>query len=814
MTTTKSFSENRFGAFYKKSLRAQMPFAIALVILLILLIPVSYFTQTVGRYSQYAFTPDEFLTWIKAEFDGGVFTHYGFLIITMVFIGIFALASALVSNSYMHSKSQVDLYHSLPVTRKNMLTANLLAAFTAHMVPFGVIYLFTMVCQLIGFGKYGCFGPSYFQSVIVDLLTTSLYFLVVYVFTTFICVQVGTVLDALMITGVIGFMLMFLYAVCGAWWASSTFGAVFDDSNVAKMLLLSPFSFVYYRFAGGIYRNNSHVSDISAVMQSSALWVVIGGILLVATVVLYDRRKSEIAGLAQSQGVLQTIVKCFAALCGAILMLAIFWDASLTGQMVGMLLGAVVIGIIAELIFSRGARYVKKNIKWMLSGGVLACLLLLGINNDVIGYVHNVPKVEEVASARVRYKGRFTDLVADGHDYYNSYSDTRGDLNRSLTDPDSIAVLVGMHQKAVDNIPPEDWEERWADGTDQYLHPYINLSYELKNGKTVTRRYGEMYAEAYALLAELEDKDDFISGVHPVFLLDNLPGISQVDVIGRVGVTDPYQIGVPQNLNLNQDSMRRLLDAVQQDLRGETLAEIMEPTVPAVGYLVFNYKGYSALRDRYGNEGAERIWDAGGNEQTVVLITPEYTNTMAFLRQFGVLGKLEEVPVPDKLYIADLGNTGIPEANRVVTVPCRFERNTYADEVYSYLQSGSWDWVKEGSVRMFEITDSREIEAIDAVSINQGYMDNEMLYNTMAVIAEKDGVVCGHKFVRVDDLPLSRKEKVTAYLEELRVRRIDNVYGDGARYTELPGAVPEGTETAAESVPAEDGAESVREDIP
>lgn len=619
MTTTKSFSErSRFWAIYRSALKRQIPFAIITGILFCVLIPLIYWVNFRSHIEAGYTVYEEIVRYytVREAFRYGIYMADGHSAVILFLLILLTIIIALVQNAYMHSKKTVDLYHSLPIRRPSLMGAGMLSSLTAILAPFFVVYLITFLTQVVPYGRYISSMSAYFGYMGSDWIHILLAVAVTYLFTTFVAVNVGTVFDNLVLTFVLGFTPLGVYAVCIAVWGALTYGA---DPGFEIALLLSPFTFAFQRYLG---------SEPGTGIPAPAyliIWLAIGCVLFFAAVACYNRRKSELAEMPQPAGVFQTIAKCLVAFCGGALFLAIFFNFGPAGWIVAILAGSLVIGLIAELILSRGVRSVKKNLKWLLGAGVLCCLVALVSHYDLLGYTARVPEPDAVESVALSYRGRFeqlsdTDLFQLYKEGYPGYGTVR------LTRPESIAVVTGTHRAAVENRPPHPG--RYGYEGDEYTYEWLALDYKLKNGKTMKRVLNLIDADAYLQLVNLEDQEDFIRENHTLFY-EAPEGEADAYTVQNLTLYGAYgQDGTPYRLP--DGDTERLLNAMRQDMLSEPLEEIKDPSAPAAGYVQINYR-YRDERDP--NSG----YSFGAS---TVVVGAHYANTIAALRDLGLLEEM------------------------------------------------------------------------------------------------------------------------------------------------------------------------------
>lgn len=740
MTTTTSSSKNtRFLSVYRAAVKGQLAFAIVAAILYALLIPLIYFVSM--HYQSHTIQGLTDHVEIAAYYASqnmlcsGIYlaeAQSGFVMASIIFL---SFVLALVQNAYLHSKKNTDFYHSLPVRRTCLLGANFLATMTTVLVPFFAVYLLTMLMQLIQYGRYMPSFTQYFAFIGVDLLCCVLAAAVIYLFVTFIAVNVGTVFDAFAISGVVGILPLSIYLIGYAVWESMVYGS---SLSIDYALLLSPFTFAFQRFVNHPYPTQGiQTTGYALTTLHMGVWLVIGAVLFFAAAACYKRRKSEIAEQTQPSGVLQIVVKCFGAFCGGALFFAIFAGGGIVAWILSILAGSVLIGIIAELILSRGFRSLRKNIKWLLLAGVLCIVMVIGAHVDLTGYAARVPAPESVQSVDISYRGRLSQLSPDTQSWwYGSYSYSPPETHpTTLTDPESIAILTQAHRQAVENQPPKNYED-YEQMTADYPYIWMELTYRLKNGQTMQRSYYRMAEEATLTLTNLENKRDFITSGHALFRLGEpdggrVRGVQMYNALGR-------QTAAPSLSAVDND---RLIDAIRQDLLAEPLEEILDPSAPALGYLMLSYD--------YGKNDAEANFygESGGTSICYILVGESYTNTIAVLGELNLLQNFESAAEVDGIALEPMSNTGVS---------------------YVLLPDGSYDYsyTDSSALENYQITsqNAAEITAVRAAGRNQmlgRHVDQTDTAYTDVVVVNyfSSGVNVGRQLVRLSALPEDLRER-------------------------------------------------------
>jgi len=810
MITTKLFSKNRASGMFGAALRGQLGFMIFAFIFLFITIVVPFMVSAPDHRNFIAVRslvlPDNsqaIANFYQTAFSGGIYLGgAGHAITVAVILSILAFACALSSSRYMHSMKMTDLYHSLPIRREKLLLTNLAASMIAVIGPLLVLTIVTMLGILITYGGYGWVGPWFFGVIAADFLTILIAVFVMYAFTTLIAVQVGTTFDALALTCMLGFLPTTVYLIGGAVWQSAIYGAVFDGG---LFLRLSPFLFFFERIA---FRNPltfaiSPWGGYGLIVAIFIVWALIGVVFFAGAILLYKRRKSELAGTTQPQGRLQMIAKFFAAFCGGAIFLAIFNHNTLFGRIIAIALATVAFGLIAELILSRGIRSIPRNAKWLAIAGAVCSLLYLGIAIDVLGHSTRVPDTARIASVSISYRGRFADEDSPGRFYPELWRNFQGSI--PLTSPESIAIVREVHQNTVDDFV-ENGGRIFNNSSMRWGGNHLAVQYQLTNGRTFIRRYHSVSDESLRMLASLEDKDDFIAANSPLFFMEEhisrspRPihiGVEVAPVTGGIsGTTTLLTTNAPEEVQI-------LISAMQEDMLRETLDEIKNPVMPVLGYirlvyldplgsgrgvrvthnmaLDFDLSVVAALPD-YRNPAAE-TWAAV--LETLIPITQGYTNTLAALRSLGLIELLQ----PDyqrvfEIRMTDFMDSNVTNAAMVIGLtPQRGWHRSFDWRIRDRLESRRWDYDNDSSADgVFILTDPDDIAHVIGRGHSTLMSDKNNARRTLLMqFYGEYGEFLASQFILVSDLPESIRVEAAAHLE-LRERQ----FSEAAFYSQQP----------------------------
>ena len=226
---------------------------------------------------------------------------------------------------------------------------------------------------------------------------------------------------------------------------------------------------------------------LSASAWKSLLVYGIGAlVLLVAGALLYRIRRSEASGDTLSFRPLRPVVRWAVGLLGGLgLGLVLTGMLNCTYNTPALLACIVTLGLAcmigAQMLIARTPRVFGKLWPELLALCIALVALCLCIRADVFGFERRIPQTDQVESVEVYHRG-----------IYGSAA--------KITDPEEIDAIVQAHRylagcAAKDNLD-SDW--RWRNS--------ISITYHLKNGGTLSRKYQLRNEDLTAVRAMLESE--------------------------------------------------------------------------------------------------------------------------------------------------------------------------------------------------------------------------------------------------------------------------------------------------------------------
>lgn len=584
-----------------------------------------------------------------------------------------AVVIAMQIMGYNFSRRSVDVYYSLPFTRRQMILSHLIAGTLAISVPIVINLVIAaglalMINPAVGLGWLAkdfllwiLVGYCIFISV---MLTASL---------------MSNAVDTVLYAGMLNLEPFLVYVA--ALGIMGTFVIGFDPTSLfnRNILYLHPLPMLLTQ----IY------SDVLVGMSSWAviLWTVliVGATLL--TVCFYSGRDAELAENLSRDNWFRLIFKITSAFLLATVFAYMIFGVITSGAIyrnpteemafvLGSAAGAVIGYLVLEVIFGRGFKTIRGNWWICLADVVLSLSVALVAVTGLFGYETAIPTPDSVAYAEV-----------EGYinHYYRDYPGLGIDDLTSFKDPEAIEYLTRLHYTAIAAAQYQGAEGDPENSTSGRL----KVIYHLHNGSTVTRSY-------YGLALNEEGAEQFRD------LYSTAEAMEQRNPVLQIG-KDEIRLGDITVMNLagaeaevNDSQTQRLLEAVREDLFRTAEERTSLEGEPLV-YLNIGYH-YPRVEYYYDSEIGESVErPAGEGMDTIQLpVYESFDDTLAVLNELGIQGNAFD---PDD-YIA------------VYAIYDRYDlwRDTATFQLYSGL---AYYWVGDHQVMSEDYTVPAETMDID-----------------------------------------------------------------------------------------------------
>ncbi len=576
----------------------------------------------VGRYNRasYGYTNAQFIERVSSNLCEDFYSFFPWFM-AVAMIG--AIICAMNGFAYLHSRKQMDFYHSLPIKREKIFAVRLVNGILIYALPYlvGLFYTY-LLCLFYGVMTWDIFFCGLFMFVL-HLMG----YLIMYLAGILAMMLTGKMVIAFFGICMVNLYAPAVYALC--WALKDTFlvtsydtNLVFDDA-VSVTRWFSPFSY-YFSLVNEVNGGGKFWLEFLA-------FLVFAAALIVLNLWLYKKRASEKADTAMAFKITEPIFRIMIAVPVGILVgmlfFAIQYDYSRVTSVFWLVFGGLLGGFLCHGIIEA---FYKGDIKKCLSHKVqmfvtmvLAAVIPLAFMFDIFGYDSYLPKKKDIKNMAV---------ISNEMRFGGSYFDKNGwisSLNYALENME-VTNIDAMYQLA--EILTEDAgknraerffdyggystveDSYYADGVEKQLYTDFVIRYNLKDGSEVIREYEYNYYAVMDLIEQIYNDNEYKSAVHPVFgLLKGNVNVKNIEVYSP----DAIKSG---NMQLNG---RAVLEAYEADLLAMTFDDLKNSAPIGELTVMFTNK----------ENGYEY------DDSTNFLVYPEMTRTLALLKENGYIMK-------------------------------------------------------------------------------------------------------------------------------------------------------------------------------
>lgn len=540
-----------------------------------------------------------------------------------LFVPFWSIIAALLCGfsgfSYLHSKSKVDFYHSLPIRRGSLFAAFYLNGIFFYLAA----YLVNWLLCLILMAANGAFYPEALSMGFETVGYHFAYFLLIYS-----VVILSTILTGNLVVGILGFGVLAGYGPLLCYLIDGYYSTMFRT--------------YFHRGDRLVMRLMEYTSPLSAYLSGHSAWGALAAffVLTALSAYLFGIRRSEAAGKAMafrpSMAPIKVALVLAASMVGGIIFYTIMGSGiwMLFGTVCGCLLSYSVVEIIYHFDFRQALAH-KGQLALCAAGSILICF---GFYFDLFGYDSYLPEQSQLESVAVNFynkenwvpyeKIRYNEYMEQyTYDYVSSQSYRLDTME--LTD---WATVYPLLERAVEYTKAQRKgnTDAWyavLDSDSQEWHPLTDMQvcYRLKSGRTVYREYSVWMGEDEEALKALLDSREYKEGVYPLLKMD-------ADELKEVVYRETEDVF---GLKLSADQRAELLAAYQQDLLSSTMKS-MEDAIP-IGTISFidnnRLEQYLWLVQRGDITDERSEWLSYYCQYPVY---QEYQNTARLLAQYGV----------------------------------------------------------------------------------------------------------------------------------------------------------------------------------
>ncbi len=503
---------------------------------------------------------------------------------------VFSVAAATLLFTYLHFTASVSTVHSLPIKRSTVYFTKIIAGGILTMLP---IIINAIILYLITF-ELNCIN-------LIDVLRWAfigiLYTAVFFSLACFVNKMTGNPVGTIVFT--IGFLVLpvILFAFYQGICAEELYGYVEEYTG--------------YTIIERIYASESDISKPSYFIP----YIIATGVFVFGGFLLYVKRKLENYGEVIAFSWLKPVFIAIVAIIASFISY-VYFSVILQKDGIWWIIPMGLIGTVVAWMISKKSIKLKGVLKPVLIYIAYATVFCSAIEFDFIGFERRIPDISDIKSAWI------TD------DYNNIYhrtekgivSDFKGVItNPDFTEEEDIKNVMALHKYLIEN---RDFEDE--------VYDTLRITYELKNGDVLKRRYIINEAELKSYLKPLYETEQ-IRAEHYA-LLDGL----DKEFI-KIQITDERaKDGIIKTLYPNEEQMQKLLEALIRDSKESTYEEMTDYGRKTT-QIHIDYAMFRELADGKTEKQNRSVWYS---------VTPSFENTFEVLENmkiFDMIPKNEDI---------------------------------------------------------------------------------------------------------------------------------------------------------------------------
>lgn len=622
---------------------------------------------------------------------------------TVLFLAASALAvvCAIQGFSYLYSRRQVDLYHSLPVKIRRRFAVIWLNGILIYLVPSLIAILSSILIAV----TQGLMSAEILNMLCVIYAVNLVMYLCVYHLTIIAVMLTGHIM--ITVFAAVVFQAYELVVQLLLWLYKSRFFEKYPNYGVSgsiSRMWLSPY---------WIYWGKTDWEQISWAGAAAS----IGSLTLLAMVflavgyLLYQKRPAEAAGRAMTFAVTRPIVKV-ALVVPATLAVVILIQNIISGYsyvadsgspwlIAFIIIAASVIGCgLIEVLYEFDIKACLCRKKFFLISAGLAALLYLGFRYDFMQYDAYLPEMDEVESYAITM-GNTTRHFDKNFHYQNEYNYVND--NMFMTDIESVLRLAEIQP---DNIPGVSIETA-IEKTDYNT----SVIYRLNNGREVERKLWIDIdnPETIEILNRIVGSTEYKKGALMVaadYFDEWLASDKNTTTVVQ------YQQGA-YSYSIPEEEIDRLIEAYRRDLEFVNFTDMTQTLI--IGNLYFEKRDYHE---------SSPYWDYSQETSYDIWIYSDCVQTIACLKDLGF--SVDTVINPEDVMQILVTKHDYPDDNLLNDT---FSAGYYQNVVHSYaveLNSVSESYESPEEIR--EI-----LPAIYPIAMPNYWVQNELFDNSYEV---------------------------------------------------------------------------------
>ena len=544
---------------------------------------------------------------VYVDYSSSYIYNYGVAVFVLALI--VPVICGVLLFSYMQSGSPSTFAHSIPVTRKQNYISHLVSGFVLILAPHIINTIIFLVCR---FDK-GFADTFKITHLLTVMYTGIIYALVAFSIASFMSFVAGNSVAGIVFSYVLGYLPLAV--------------EFFIKEFLGIQLFGYPNGTALYFVAKYIYIAPGYFTQIKYIIY----YLILAMVFFVLGYLVYKIRNlenhSEVVAFPKIKPLFIYGVAVAFGCIGYFYFYGVFQFKSAL-----YLIPFGVVGIIvAQMVAQKTFRVKRAVLKSLIAYSLCVVALFVIFNFDVFGYERKIPSANNVES--IVY-----DLNINndrGYMYLNDGSQIKTGLNFEpvIKDKDAVHDVIKLHRVLTEN---KDNILNNFNKSYSYNDTPINLTYKLKNGKTLKRKYNINYYQFKEYINNVADNDEA--------KLSYFPLLRDRDItIEKVNITDSRINGDNLIATLYGNDAKLLLESLKKDLKNANASDYA-PRGETFVCINLIYKPSAYYDD---GKPVEQSKINTFNEN--YYIRSSYINTMALIKDYEQFAKAYKAEDIDKI---------------------------------------------------------------------------------------------------------------------------------------------------------------------
>lgn len=625
-------------AIFIKNIKRGLPASIAYLVLLLVMGPINFILTYVQEETSVrtGYIPEAALAGIMQSDALDIFCNTGGMCAGML-LAVFAVV---ICFSYLYNTKTANMMAAFPVSRVALYFTSAMAAIAILVVP----QLINLIVSLILNVAFGTHIAGYILFTVYAQIVMTFFFIG---FATFTAMISGQILTVFVFFGILNFCVIAMQTIVYTYMNEVCFGLIGNSRDLFSVNGLTPFVYAMDKIGVQTYHTNyadtykAVIDKVTISGQSSLLGFALAGLVFFTIgYFMYQKKHMETVNDFIAVPILKPVfswcMSFFTALylatgIATILEYTLYLSKAecfISIAIFTVILDAIIC-IICEMLIRKNFRvFDKKCMKKACIFAASALVIVCAIKLDVFGTEKKMPNINDVEWVALNYDNiavcRDTDEIAKVMDLHRTIIDCRKDLTKTYNEAGSGR--------------------------------YINIKYQLKNGKNFTRGYympadtsiSKEYDGAVERLYDLVNDTEFIKK-HFLYVDENGNDTMKLDSF-NISLGTPYPDGGWEWHDYNdhsKDMLEAFHAALIKDVEAGNLYRFSLDEVYDSGYAASFYLVYRSM------DGSKIVTNDNlfyGYETSKETTYNEYfnidrncTNTIEFMIDSGIINSADDI---------------------------------------------------------------------------------------------------------------------------------------------------------------------------